>query len=49
MSGSGSSWSGVMGPFKVGGNVTMNVTATDTRGNSTTGPSTSATVDPCPQ
>ena len=49
MSGSGSSWSGVMGPFKVGGNVTMSVTATDTRGNSTTGPSTSANVDPCPQ
>jgi len=49
MSGSGSSWSGVMGPFPVGGKVTLSVTATDKRGNSTTGASTSTTVDPCPQ
>jgi hypothetical protein len=49
MSGSGSSWSGAMGPFPVGGKVTMSVTATDKRGNSTTGPATTSNVDPCPQ
>jgi hypothetical protein len=49
MSGSGSSWSGAMGPFPVGGQVTMSVTATDTSGNSTTGPKTTSNVDPCPQ
>ena len=49
MSGSGLSWSGVMGPFPVGGKVTLSVTATDQRGNSTTGPATTATADPCPQ
>jgi len=49
MSASGSSWSGAMGPFAVGGNVTLSVTATDTKGNSATGPSTTTNVDPCPQ
>ena len=49
MSGSGSSWSGAMGPFPVGGKVTLSVTATDKRGNSATGPSTTTNVDPCPQ
>jgi RNA polymerase sigma factor (sigma-70 family) len=49
MSGSGSSWSSVMGPFPVGGTVTLRVTATDRDGNATTGPTTTATVDPCPQ
>jgi hypothetical protein len=47
MSGSGSSWSGVMGPFQGGGTVTMSVTATDTHGQSSTGPSTSTKVDRC--
>ena len=49
MSPSGSTWSGVMGPFPVGGKVTLSVTAIDKQGNSTTGPSTSTSVDPCPQ
>lgn len=49
MSASGSGWTAPMGPFPVGGPVTMSVTATDKRGNSTTGPSTTASVDPCPQ
>ncbi len=49
MSGSNSSWSGVMGPFRAGGRVTMSVTATDTHGYSSTGPSTTTSVDPCPQ
>ena len=49
LSPSGSTWSGIMGPFPVGGNVTLSVTATDKQGNSTTGPSTSSNVDPCPQ
>jgi hypothetical protein len=38
-----------MGPFPVGGKVTVSVTATDERGNSTTGPTTTSNVDPCPQ
>jgi RNA polymerase sigma factor (sigma-70 family) len=49
MSPSGSAWSGDMGPFAVGGKVTLSVTATDEQGNATTGPSTSTNVDPCPQ
>ncbi len=49
MSASGSGWSGLMGPFAEGGPVTARVTATDDRGNATTGPATTATVDPCPQ
>jgi RNA polymerase sigma factor (sigma-70 family) len=49
MSPTDSAWSGDMGPFAVGGKVTLSVTATDKRGNSTTGPSTSTNVDPCPQ
>ncbi len=49
MSASGSTWSATMGPFPVGGNVSVSVTATDKRGSSTTGPSTTTSVDPCPQ
>ena len=49
MAPSGSAWSGDMGPFAVGGKVTLSVTATDQRGNTTTGPSVSTNVDPCPQ
>ncbi len=49
MSPSGSAWSGDMGPFALGGKVTLSVTATDKQGNATTGPSTSTNVDPCPQ
>ncbi|MCW2800495.1 MAG: hypothetical protein JWQ70_1967 [Aeromicrobium sp.] len=48
MSLSGSHWAGEMGPFSVGGHVTMRVVATDTRGNRTTGPSVRISVDPCP-
>lgn len=48
MSGSGSRWSAEMGPFRVGGNVTMRVTATDSRGN-TASASRTVNVDPCPQ
>lgn len=48
MSGSGSRWSAEMGPFPVGGNVTMRVTATDSRGNTATA-SRAVNVDPCPQ
>jgi len=49
MSPSGSGWSGDMGPFPVGGKVTLSVTATDQQGNATTGPSVTTNVDPCPQ
>ena len=49
MTPAGSAWSGVMGPFPVGGKVTVSVTATDEQGNATTGPSTTTNVDPCPQ
>lgn len=49
MSGSGSSWSGVMGPFQGGGQVSLSVTATDARGNSSTGPSTTTMIDRCLQ
>lgn len=47
MSGSGSTWRAEMGPFPVGGNVTMRVTATDSRGNSATA-SRTVNVNPCP-
>ncbi|MGI9084723.1 MAG: sigma-70 family RNA polymerase sigma factor [Aeromicrobium sp.] len=49
MSASGSRWSTAMGPFPVGGKVTLKVTAADERANSMTGPSTTTGVDPCPQ
>jgi RNA polymerase sigma factor (sigma-70 family) len=45
----GSGWTAQMGPFPVGGSVTMHVTATDARGNTTRGPSSTVNVDPCPQ
>ncbi|MCW2750349.1 MAG: hypothetical protein JWR83_1459 [Aeromicrobium sp.] len=48
MSRSGSHWAAEMGPFTVGGHVTMRVVATDTRGNKTTGPAVRITVNPCP-
>ncbi|MDX6277132.1 MAG: hypothetical protein QOJ72_1260, partial [Nocardioidaceae bacterium] len=48
MSRSGAHWAGQMGPFTVGGKVTMRVVATDKRGNKTTGPAVRITVDPCP-
>lgn len=43
----GSSWSATMGPFPVAGKVTASVTATDKRGNSTTGPSTATSAERC--
>ncbi len=49
MSRSGSAWSTTIGPFPVGGAVSLQATATDQRGNSATGPLTRTTVDPCPQ
>lgn len=48
MSGSGSTWRAEMGPFPVGGSVTMRVTATDSRGNSASA-SRTVNVNPCPQ
>jgi RNA polymerase sigma factor (sigma-70 family) len=48
MNGSGSTWSGDIGPVNVGGNVTMYVVARDTRGNTATGPSRTIYVNPCP-
>jgi hypothetical protein len=42
-------WTTQIGPFPVGGAVTMRVTATDRHGNTTTGPSSTINVDPCPQ
>lgn len=48
MTGSGTSWSTTMGPFPLGGNVTMYVVARDSRGNTTTGPSRTQNVFPCP-
>jgi RNA polymerase sigma factor (sigma-70 family) len=47
MSALGSSWSATMGPFPVAGKVSASVTATDKRGNSTTGPLTATSVDRC--
>ena len=49
MSARGSVWRADMGQFANGGSVTMRVTATDKRGNTTTGPSRTIDVDPCPQ
>ena len=49
MSRSGSGWSTTIGPFPVGGAVSLQATATDQRGNSATGPLTRTSVDPCPQ
>lgn len=46
--GSGGLWAGAIGPFPVGGTVTLAVRATDGRGN-TAQRSGSIQVDPCPQ
>jgi len=48
MSGSGSLWSSVV-HVSIGGTYTFTATATDTRGNVATGPSTITVVNPCPQ
>lgn len=48
MTKSGPRWVTQMGPFTFGGTVTMRVTATDTRGNSATGPAGSTSATPCP-
>lgn len=48
MTRAGSVWAARMGPFAVGGAVTVGVTATDRHGNTTTGPATTTGVDPCP-
>lgn len=45
----GSLWVADMGQFANGGRVTMRVTATDSRGNTATGPSRTVNIDPCPQ
>lgn len=45
----GGGWSGSAGPFATPGSVTVWATATDVRGNSSTGPATTVNVDPCPQ
>ncbi|MDR7086709.1 RNA polymerase sigma factor (sigma-70 family) [Aeromicrobium panaciterrae] len=44
----GSRWVAQMGPVNFGGKVTMRVVATDTRGNSATGPAGSVQATPCP-
>lgn len=49
MTSSGSSWSARMGPFTLGGDITMRVTATDARGNTSTGPVGTTSATPCPQ
>ena len=48
MSERGAVWRADMGQFPNGGSVMMRVTATDKRGNTTTGPSRTINVDPCP-
>ena len=48
MSGSGSVWSATI-HISIGGSYTFRATATDSRGNTATGPATTATVNPCPQ
>ena len=45
---SGDHWVGTMGQFGTAGDVTYRVTATDTRGNTATGPSRTTFVLPCP-
>lgn len=49
MSRSGSAWTAQVGPINLGGTMTMHVVARDVRGNTTTGPSVSVAVNPCPQ
>ncbi len=48
LSGSGSTWSGAMGPFPIGGTVTFRATAVDASGSTTTGPASTLDVLPCP-
>lgn len=48
MTRTGSVWRASMGPFTLGGPITMRVTARDVRGNVATGPTGSATATPCP-
>ncbi|WP_229054305.1 sigma-70 family RNA polymerase sigma factor [Aeromicrobium sp. Leaf350] len=48
LSRSGTTWSGSMGPFPVGGTVTFRATAVDASGSTTTGPASSIDVLPCP-
>ncbi len=48
LSGSGSTWSGSMGPFPIGGTVTFRATAVDASGSTTTGPASTLDVLPCP-
>jgi hypothetical protein len=45
---SGSTWTARL-HIAVGGSYTLHVVATDTRGNTTTGPSSTTAIDPCPQ
>ncbi|HWV27636.1 MAG TPA: sigma-70 family RNA polymerase sigma factor [Aeromicrobium sp.] len=47
LSKSSNTWSGTVGPFAVGGTVTVTITATDARGNTSTR-TASFSVDPCP-
>ncbi|MDF1705781.1 MAG: sigma-70 family RNA polymerase sigma factor [Aeromicrobium sp.] len=44
----GSTWSGEMGPFPIGGTVTFRATAVDASGSTTTGPASTIDVLPCP-
>lgn len=44
----GSTWSGAMGPFPIGGTVTFRATAVDASGSTTTGPASTVDVLPCP-
>ena len=48
LSGGGSTWSGAMGPFPIGGTVTFRATAVDASGSTTTGPASTLDVLPCP-
>lgn len=49
MSGGGPTYTATAEPFNVGGTVRFWAVATDTRGNSSTGPVRSVAVNPCPQ
>lgn len=42
-------WRANVGRFTIGGDVTFRVTATDSRGNSATGPASTVNINPCPQ
>lgn len=45
---SGGQWVTTIEPITIGGDYTMRAIATDTRGNTTTGPALELSVDPCP-